>query len=416
MVKIGVIGAGVSGLVSAYLLREDHDVEVLEANDYAGGHTHTKDVELEGREYAVNTGFIVFNKPNYPNFLKLIEALDVPYQPTAMSFSVKNLRSGLEYGFATLNAVFAQRKNIFSPSFIKMLREINRFHKEFDSLLADEGSWDRTLGEYLTEKGYSQRFVDDFLIPFGAAIWSADPDKMGQFPLMTFVEFFRNHGFLAESELLQWYTITGGSREYARKIESLLGDRIVRNAKVTSVERLSDGIGVTTESGLDRKYDEVIIAAHSNQALEMLKDPTGLEKEILGAMPYQPNDVVLHTDVSVMPVHRQTWSSWNYCIPVDPKARCTATYDMNILQSIESEYEFLVSLNLCEDVDPAGVLDRYVYDHPIYLKEGVAAQKRHLEISGVDRIHYAGAYWGYGFHEDGVKSALAACKPFGKSL
>lgn len=414
--RIGIVGAGVSGLVSAYLLREDQEVEVLEANDYAGGHTHTKDVELDGHRFAINTGFIVFNKPNYPQFLKLIEALGVEYQPAPMSFSVKNMRNGLEYGFATLDALFAQRKNIFSLSFITMLREISKFRKEFERLLADPESERMTLGEYLAAKGYSKRFVKDFLIPFGAAIWSAAPDKMGQFPLMTFVQFFRNHGFLSEDDLLQWYTVTGGSRVYAQKLEELLGDRVVKNARVVCVERMPDGVRVLTEDGVERTYDELIIAAHSDQALEMLRNPTTTERDILGEMPYQPNNVLLHTDVSALPQRRQTWSSWNYRIPADPCERCTVTYDMSILQSVNSQNEFLVTLNPGEELDGAKVLDRYVYQHPIYTKEGVAAQQRHAEISGVDKIHYAGAYWGYGFHEDGVRSALAACRPFGKTL
>jgi uncharacterized protein len=414
--KIGIVGSGVSGLVSAYLLQEKHEVELLEMNAYTGGHTHTQDVTLDGVEYAINTGFIVFNKRNYPNFMTLIERLDVPYQPAPMSFSVKNTRNGLEYGFATLNAIFAQRRNLFSPSFLRMLREIGSFRREFETLLADPESDKRTLGEHLQARGYSRRFVQDFLVPFGAAIWSADPDKMGEFPLGTFVQFFKNHGFLAEGDLLQWHTLKGGSRSYVTRLESILGERIVKNTKVTSVERLDEGIGVEDESGTTRVYDEVVLALHSDQALRVLKAPTRIEEEVLGAMPYQPNNVVLHTDTSVLPGRRQTWSSWNYCIPGEETDRCTVTYDMNILQSVDSTHEFLVTLNQSDDLDEKRTIQSYVYDHPIYTKQAVAAQGRHSEISGVDRIHYAGAYWGYGFHEDGVKSALAACAGIDTSL
>lgn len=414
--RIGIIGGGISGIVTAHLLHRAHDIELIESNDYIGGHTHTAEVNRPGGPYRVNTGFIVFNKENYPNFLKLIEQAGVGYQPTSMSFSVTCRRTGIEYGFATWNAVFAQRRNLLSPSFLRMLLEIRRFRNEFDRLLTDPESHRLTLGAYLRAKGYSRRFVDQFLIPFGAAIWSADPDVFGEFPLYTFVAFFKNHGFLNEAELLQWYTIVGGSDRYVGPVLAPFRDRVFTGVNVVEVARASTGVDVRAADGTVRHYDEVVLAVHSDQALAMLAAPTPAEQAVLGALPYQPNDVVLHTDVGVMPAARQAWSSWNYCIPRAAGARCTVTYDMNILQRIESPCEFLVTLNQADDMDPTHVLQRYRYDHPVYKREGVAAQARHGDISGVDRLHFAGAYWGYGFHEDGVNSALAACRPFGVTL
>ena len=414
--RVGVIGGGVSGLVSAYLLHKEHEVELLEANPRIGGHTNTETLDLPGGPYRINTGFIVFNKENYPNFVTLMERLDVPFEKTDMSFSVTCKRTGLEYGFATWNAIFAQRRNALSPTFWKMLLEIKRFQKQFDRLLEDPASRTTTLGEYLRRKGYSRYFIDQFIIPFGAAIWSAAPDDFGEFPLYTFVAFFKNHGFLSDASLLQWYTITGGSAQYLEPITKPFRDRVFTNTKVVGVSRSANGIDVALADGSMRQYDEVVLAVHSDQALKMLTHPTSAERDILGAMPYQPSDVVLHTDTSLLPKHRQTWSSWNYCVPKEQSAGCTVTYSMNILQNLEADTEFLVTLNQGGDIDPGCTIQRYEYAHPVYTLDGVAAQHRHAEISGVDRVHYAGAYWGYGFHEDGVKSALAACRPFGVTL
>ena len=414
--KIGVIGGGISGLVSAHLLSREHDVELLEANSYVGGHTHTQQGELPSGRQRINTGFIVFNEPNYPNFVKLMKQLGVAYQPAPMSFSIVSRDPELEYGFASFDALFAQRRNLLSPRFIRMLMEIKRFRKQFDILLAGTSSSRQTLGDYLREQGFSQTFIDYFLVPFGAAIWSADPENMGHFPLHTFVAFFKHHGFLSEAELLQWYTVTGGSDQYVDKLLAPLQGKVQRNAAVTQVIRNAAGIEVRTKDGASRQYERVVMAAHSDQALAMLEAPTQAEQEVLGCMRYQANDVLLHTDISILPTRRKTWSSWNYAVAKETAERCTVTYDMNILQSIESEHEFLVSLNLNGQIAPEKVIQRYTYHHPVYTAESVAAQKRHGEINGIDRIHYAGAYWGFGFHEDGVNSALAAYAELGAKL
>lgn len=414
--RIGVIGGGISGLVAAHLLSRDHTVELFEANDYIGGHTHTEEVDRPDGSYRINTGFIVFNEANYPNFVKLLKRLKVGYQPAPMSFSVCSRQPELEYGFATLDTIFAQRRNLLSPRFIRMLLEIKRFRQQFESLLAGTASNHQTLGDYLKEQGFSQTFIDYFLMPFGAAIWSADPDQMGHFPLNTFVAFFKHHGFLNAEALLQWHTVTGGSDRYVATLLAPLGDRVHLNAAVTQVERHPNHIAVHTRDGDATQFDRVVIATHADQALGMIASPSEPERQILGDMPYQSNAITLHTDTSLLPKRRKTWSSWNYAISHPQNPCCTVTYDMNILQGITAEDEFLVSLNLDEQIDPAKILNRYTYDHPLYTPASVTAQSRYEEINGVDRIHYAGAYWGFGFHEDGVNSALAACAPLGVDL
>lgn len=411
--RIAIVGSGVSGLVTALVLGEEHEVTVFEANDYIGGHTHTVDVSLDG-DYAVDTGFIVFNSENYPNFVKLLQRLHVDAQPSSMSFSVKNEATGLEYGFATWNAVFAQRRNLLRPPFVRMLLEIHRFRGEFKRLVRELDD-SVEIGTYLDQNGYSQAFRRDFLVPFGAAIWSAAPADFEHFPLRTFVQFFLNHGFLDLSRLLQWNVVKGGSHTYVKALLGQLRGVVHTRAKVVAVRRDAEGVDVVVEGAQAQRFDQVVLACHSDQALAMLADASPEERAVLGEMPYQPNDVVLHTDTRLLPRHRHVWSSWNYSVPPQAADRATLTYDMNILQGLTSTHEFLVSLNPSADVD--GVLGRYVCDHPIYTTRGVSAQAHHSEISGVDRrTHFAGAYWGYGFHEDGVESALRVCGAFGKGL
>lgn len=412
--RIAVVGSGVSGLVSAYLLSQEHDVTVYEAEDYIGGHTHTIDLADEGQ--AVDTGFIVFNHENYPNFVRLLERLDVTVKPSSMSFSVKNGVSGLEYGFASMDALFAQRRNLLRPRFLRMLWEIQRFRKEF-AALAETAREDQELGAYLREKGYSDAFMHDFLIPFGAAIWSAAPDAFNRFPLKTFVRFFLNHGFLDPAGLLQWYVVDGGSSTYVQALLQQFRGTILTRAAVRGVKREGKQVRVSAVGEAPQHFDHVILACHSDQALGILEDPTIAEQEVLGALPYQMNDVILHTDIQLLPKARKVWSSWNYYVPEQTADRVTVTYDMNILQGLKGETEYLVTLNPTGEIDPPTVRGTYRYAHPVYETKGVAAQKRYGEIGGMERrIHYAGAYWGYGFHEDGVKSALRVCDAFGVSL
>lgn len=413
--KIAIIGGGISGMVAAYLLNQDHGITLFEANDYIGGHTHTIDAPANGRTYAVDTGFIVFNETTYPNFCDLLNRLDVASQPSSMTFSVKCEKTGLEYGPHSLNTLFAQRKNLLSPSFYRMILDIFRFGRDFDRLLSDDQG-EQELGPYLTGKGYSRRFIDHFLIPLGSSLWSADPRDVHNFPLQTFVRFFKNHGFLKVRHSIRWRVIQGGSREYVKKLTASYKEKIRLKTPIRGVTRHPDYVDVLPANDDPVRFDHVVIATHSDQALELLTDPSPAEREILGSIPYQENLTVLHTDSSILPKHSSLWSSWNYLIPDEEVRKAALTYDMNILQTISAPVEFCVTLNRPEAIAPEKVIGTFVYHHPIYRKDAPQAQQRHGEISGKNRTHYCGAYWGYGFHEDGVKAALTACRFFGKGL
>ncbi|MFC1579506.1 NAD(P)/FAD-dependent oxidoreductase [Thermodesulfobacteriota bacterium] len=413
--KIAVIGSGISGMAAAYLLCEDHDVVVFEANDYIGGHTHTVDVEENGQACPVDTGFIVFNETTYPHFLKLMKRLGVPWQPSRMSFSVTCEKTGLEYSPSSLNGLFAQRTNLLRPGFYRMILEIFRFRLQSRALLEDE-NYDTGIGSYLESKGYSKRFIQHFIIPMGAAIWSSDPEQFHQFPARYFVEFFRNHGFLNVFKQPQWLTITGGSRRYVSRLTKNYADRIRLNCPVQSVTRLRKHVQVTPRDGEAEIFDRVIMAAHSDQSLVMLADPSRQEVEILSAIPYQENLAILHRDVSLLPSRKTCWSSWNYRIPREPMGRIALTYDMNILQSLPMREEVCVTLNVPHKVDPGKIIRQMIYHHPLYAPDGMRARQRLNEINGVNKTFFCGAYWGYGFHEDGVNSALEVCKHFGKTL
>jgi len=413
--KIAVVGAGISGMLSAYLLCDEHEVTVFEANDYIGGHTHTVDATLAGQTYAVDTGFIVFNEATYPNFVKLMKRLGVAWKLSNMSFSVTCQRTGLEYSPSSLNAFFAQRRNLLRPSFYRLVRDVLRFRRESQELLAGE-DWQTTLGDYLDRNRYSRRFIDEFIVPMGAAIWSADPGEFRDVPARFFAQFFHNHGFLEVKDQPQWLTLRGGSRSYVGPLTEPYRDRVRLQCPVERVERFGDHVEVTPRGAEPERFDHVVLATHSDQALTLLADPSDAEREILGAIPYQPNDTVLHTDASLLPRLRRVWASWNYIIPREARSRVAVTYDMNILQSIPAPEELCVTLNCAEAIDPSKVLLRQLYHHPVFTPEGIAAQKRRDEISGVNRTCFCGAYWSYGFHEDGVRSALAVAAKFGKSL
>ena len=415
--KIAIVGSGISGMTTAHLLSREHDLTLFEKNDYVGGHTHTIPVPQHGGPWNVDTGFIVFNHWTYPNFVRLMEQLGVAWQPSVMSFSVRCEQTGLEYGLESLSSIFAQPRNLVSPRFWRMLWEIYRFRREMSRLPAANG-YDETLGAYLQARGYSDMFIDRFLIPMGAAIWSAEPeDFKNRFPLRTFVDFFTNHAFLNIRERPQWQVLQGGSHSYIAPMTAPYKDRIRLNAPVAAIRRLADGVEIATASGEVERFDQVVIAAHSDQALAMLEDASDVEREILGAIPYQPNTTILHTDASVLPRSRRAWASWNYRMPAGPGEQpVLLTYDMNILQSLNAPVEFLVSLNSDDAIAPDHVLGRYEYEHPILSPEAIAAQKRWDEINGVRNTWFCGAYWGYGFHEDGVRSALKVCGKFGLEL
>jgi predicted NAD/FAD-binding protein len=413
--RIAIIGSGISGLVSAYLLHPGHDIVVFEANDYIGGHTHTVDVTWAGRTYAVDTGFIVFNEATYPNFVKLLKRLGVSWQPSTMSFSVNSKKDGLEYSPSSLNALFAQRRNLFRPSFYRMIYDIFRFRRESMELLRRKDQ-ETTLGDYLKAKGYSETFVHDFIIPMGSAIWSAAPEQSWHLPARFFIRFFDNHGFLKIRNQPQWLVIKGGSKRYVEKLSRGFRDRIRLACPVMKVTRHADCVEVTPEEAASERFDQVIIATHSDQALAMLADPSEAERRILGSIPYQKNLAILHTDTSCLPKRRACWASWNYHVPETDLDKVAVTYDMNILQQIKAPVEFCVTLNLVETIGAEKIIRNMVYHHPVFTPTGLASQKQHEEINGVNRTYFCGAYWGFGFHEDGVNSALAVCRHFGKRL
>jgi len=413
--RIAVIGAGISGMVAAHLLSDEHDLVVFEANDYIGGHTHTIDVSLNGNSYPVDTGFIVFNLLTYPNFTKLLTNLGIRWKPSDMSFSVQSEETGLEYSPKSLGSLFAQKRNFFSWPFYRMLLDVFRFKKESLELLETE-DYHTTLGQYLEGRRYSKPFIHHFIIPLGEAIWSADPKRFNDFPARYFVQFFKRHAFLNVRKQPQWLVVEGGSSSYIGPLTRRYNERIRLNTPVEWVKRYPDYVEIKP-AGLEvERFDQAIIAAHSDQALRMLADPSDQERELLSAIPYQENETILHTDISLLPRKKIAWASWNYHIPRTGTGRVTITYDMNILQTLKAPTEFCVTLNPPKRVDPDKIIKEMIYHHPIYTNRGPIAQKLHDQVNGVNRTYFCGAYWGYGFHEDGVNSALAVCKHFGKSL
>ena len=414
--KIAIIGSGIAGLTSAYLLNRNHAITVFEASDWIGGHTHTVDVQVNGQHHAVDTGFIVFNDWTYPNFIRLLSQLGVGFKATEMSFSVSDPISGVEYNGHNLNSLFAQRRNLLSPKFWGMVRDILRFNREaLNDLNQQRIASDMTLGDYLKANGYSERFIQHYIVPMGAAIWSMSLNDMLGFPLQFFVRFFKNHGLLSVSDRPQWCVIEGGSSSYVAPLTESFKQHIRLNCAVTRVERDGDGVTVHSAAGSER-FDKVVFACHSDQALALLAAPTPTEQAILGALPYADNDVVLHTDTRLLPKRPLAWASWNYRLggPVDQPA--AVTYDMNILQGIQSDTTFCVSLNQTAAIDPSKILARYTYAHPQYSLAGMAAQARWEELLGANHSYFCGAYWANGFHEDGVVSALRVAREFGEAL
>jgi len=413
--KIAIIGSGISGLTAAHTLAPKHEVTLFEAAERLGGHTATMDVEVKDQAYAIDTGFIVFNDWTYPEFIKLMSGLGVQSQPTQMSFSVSDADSGIEYAGSNLNSLFGQRRNLLSPRFLTMVKDILRFNKEAEQHLANNPTCaDMTLGQYLAYYDYSNVFRDLYLIPMGAAIWSSNTDMMLNFPLQFFVRFFRNHGLLNIKNRPQWRVIKGGSRSYIEPLSENFKDRIELGNPVLQVTRVQKGndrpcVRLVSKN-FTADYDQVIFACHSNQALKILGDASVNERSILTAIPYTKNEVVLHTDASLLPQQRRCWSSWNVALAGNTIERPRLTYNMNILQGIRSEETFCVTLNQSADIDQAKILGEYEYDHPVFTEEGMQAQQRWQEINGVNNTWFCGAYWRNGFHEDGVWSALRVAR------
>ena len=413
--KVAIVGTGIAGSLVAALLHGAHDIVVYEADDRPGGHTHTHDLlDVDGRRVRVDTGFIVYNDWTYPNFIELLSTLGVKTQASDMSFSVRCAKTGFEYNGHTLNTLFAQRSNLFRPSFYAMIRDILRFNREAKELLdaPDDGL---TLGAYLDRGRYGRAFMERYVLPMAGAIWSADARSMREVPARWFVRFFENHGMLSVDERPTWRVVTGGSQRYHEALRAPWASRIRYSSPVSRIRRHADRVEVESKGNVE-SYDHVVLAAHSDQALAMLADPSQAEREVLGAIPYQKNIAVLHTDASVMPRRKLAWAAWNYHLGADRDGVCAVTYWMNRLQGLDSRQQYFVTLNDVDGIDPAKTIKRLVYHHPVYRPQGVAAQARWSEINGVARTWYAGAWWGFGFHEDGTRSALAVAEKFGRRI
>ncbi|MCC6358954.1 MAG: FAD-dependent oxidoreductase [Phycisphaerales bacterium] len=409
--RIAIIGTGISGLTVAHYLHRQHDLTLFEAADYVGGHTNTVEVDDPAGAVAVDTGFIVFNEAAYPNFCRLLDELGVRSKPSSMSFAVSCRRTGVEYAGNSLNSLFCQRANLLRPWFHRMIFEILRFNRTGRRRLT-AGAVHGTLGAYLREGGYSRRFIDYYIVPMGAAIWSADPSTFLDTPAQFFLQFFANHGMLAEFERPTWRVIEGGSKRYVERLIAPFREKIRLNTPVRMIRRTAASAIVETREPTER-FDRVVIAVHGDQALRMLADPTAAEREVLGAVRYQPNRTLLHTDRSQMPGRRLAWSSWNYRIPQSESRSVRATYYMNMLQGLRAHRDYFVTLTPDEtEIDERARLRAFDYEHPTFTPQSVAAQARRGEISGHHRTHYCGAYWGYGFHEDGVRSGLEVVREF----
>jgi predicted NAD/FAD-binding protein len=409
--KIAIIGSGVSGLMSARLLHRTHQVKIFEANNYIGGHTNTVEVDVDEKSHAIDTGFIVFNERTYPNFVALLDELQVRSQPTAMSFSVRCDRSGLEYNGTNLNGLFAQRSNLFNRHFLRMTRDIFRFNREgteLRTLVAD----DMTVADFVESFGYSREFVEHYLLPMGAAIWSCPNGVFEQFPIRFILEFYHNHGLLSLRDRPTWRVIQGGSQSYVGPLIEPFRGRIRLNCPVRSVRRREDSVTVLCSAGQE-EFDEVIFACHSDQALQLLAEPTSQEQRVLSAFPYTSSVATLHTDESILPRSRRAWAAWNYRIRPDQNSRSTVTYNMNLLQRIQSRNTFLVSLNEEDAINPNKKLATFQYSHPSFTTDRSQMQSQHDSLIRRNRTSYCGAWWGAGFHEDGVNSALAVCRHFG---
>jgi predicted NAD/FAD-binding protein len=411
--RIAVIGSGISGLASAWLLSQDHEVTLYEASDRVGGHTDTHDVHQDGIHYAIDTGFIVFNGEHYPLLSAMFAQLGVASQPTTMSFAVQNAATGLEYNATSLDGLFCQRRNLVSPRFLGMVRDLLRFYREAPALLGQPHDT-QSLGDYLAQHGYGAAFRDDHLVPMASALWSSPARQILNFPVRYLVQFMDNHQMLRAGARPQWRVVSGGSQTYVRALRSNWNVTERVGCGVIAVRRHPHAVEVRHRFGIE-SFDQVVLACHSDEALALLDDASASERAVLGAISYQDNEVVLHTDARVLPRSRKAWAAWNAYIPTAQEDACTVSYCMNLLQGIESREPFIVTLNRSAAIDPAKVLRRLQYRHPEYSVASVAAQRRKSEIQGARRTWFAGAYWGWGFHEDGMRSAVDVAAGLGSN-
>ena len=409
--KIAIVGSGIAGNVAARRLHPGNEITVYEAASHVGGHSHTHSLDIDGRRLEVDTGFIVFNDRTYPHFSALLNELGVASQASEMSFSVRNDAEDLEYNGTTVNSLFAQRRNILRPSFLAMVRDILKFNRQAPQLLLP-GAGEMPLGELLDRRRYSRSFVEHYIIPMGAAIWSTSPGSMFSFPARFFVRFLMNHGMLTVNDRPQWRTVVGGSARYVDRLTAPFRDRIRLRTPVEWIRRQPGSVFVKARGHEAERYDAVFLACHSDQALRLLGDPTRAERETLGAIPYQRNEAILHTDSRLMPKRRLAWACWNYHSIADREGPLALTYNMNMLQSLETRETLLVTLNRSEMIDPSRIILRVPYHHPVFTPASVAAQARHRELNGWHGTYYCGAWWRNGFHEDGVVSAMDALAHF----
>lgn len=412
--RIAVVGSGISGLLAANLLASEHEVSLLESAPTLGGHTCTLDVDIDGTNYPVDTGFMVFNERTYPNFCKLLDKLEIESQPTDMSFGVKCERTGLEYE-GSLGGLFAQLHNLLSVPHYCMIADILRFNREAPQLLASPEKLEhQSLGEIVRERGYSRRFIDQYLIPMGAAIWSARPEKMLDFPALFILRFFHNHGLLQVLDRPVWRTIPGGARRYIAKLITPLAE-VRTSTPVTNISREAGSVYLTTPLGVER-FDHVVLASHADQSLAMLSDADQQERRLLSAFPYQPNEVVIHTDTTILPRARRAWASWNYLTPKEGNGNVAVTYDLTRLQNVRAPRPILATLNFTHSVEPSKRIQVLQFSHPVFGPESLGAQAAWKTINGPRNTWFCGAYWRNGFHEDGVVSALQVAREFGKDL
>ena len=405
--KVAIIGSGISGLVASYLLRKKHEVTLFEKNSYIGGHTATKVLGPEHGSISVDTGFIVFNDRTYPNFEKFIRKLGVSAEKTEMSYSVANPSAKLEYNGHGLSSLFAQKSNLINPKFYKLLFDISRFNRLATKAHSEQSiSASETLGSFLDQHGFNDYFRVNYLMSMGAAIWSSSIREMEHFPALLFVRFFMNHGLLSVTDRPQWYVIKGGSNQYVEAWKKACQEDVLVESGVVEVKRTHNTVEVKTE-GKTLQYDRVIFACHSDEALELLGDGASeSEADVLGDIPFQNNEVVLHTDISRLPTRRSAWAAWNYMLDCSENPQATLTYNMNILQGLKSDKTYCVSLNQTEKIDEEHIVGVYQYSHPVFNSRSFGAQSKRSHINGHNRTYFCGAYWYNGFHEDGVRSAL----------
>lgn len=428
--KIAVIGSGIAGNVAAYHLNKEHEITLYEQHSHIGGHTHTHTIDdvsalSNSGKLNIDTGFIVLNDRTYPNFINLLQELDVEIQKTEMSFSVKCEQSSLEYNGNNLDTLFAQRSNLFRPGFYRMISDILRFNRQATEVISNidsDPSFNRqnqsnmSLGDFLHNNNYSEIFINKYIVPMGAAIWSSKPEDMFNFPARFFFKFFLNHGLLSVNDRPQWYVIKGGSSAYVKKLIKNFEHRIRTNCPVEKIVRFDDHIEIHTQRHGSERFDYVFIASHSDQALNMLQHPSDLERKTLSAIQYQKNEAVLHTDSSLLPIRKKAWASWNYHIPKDVRSNIALTYNMNILQGLKSDNTYCVTLNYTDRIDKEKIITTIEYDHPTFTPESIIAQQNHRLINGTSRTYYCGAYWRNGFHEDGVISSMNSLSHFKQDI